>query len=169
LEFQKAGYIVHRLPAMNDIEAIIKRHNRLVAAEMARGHRDWFAQYESLYRPLTAAAIREGQQVSEDELEACRAGRNALRSQLASLMRQASIDLWVCPAAPGPAPEGITTTGSSLMNLPWTHAGMPAITLPAGHATNGLPLGLQITGPVMADEKLVSWAERLAEFLDHPA
>jgi Asp-tRNA(Asn)/Glu-tRNA(Gln) amidotransferase A subunit family amidase len=42
---------------------------------------------------------------------------------------------------------------------------MPAITLPAGHAANGLPLGLQIIGSPMADEKLVSWAEKLAEFL----
>ena len=165
LQLQKAGCTVHRVPAINDIEAIIQRHNRLVAAEMALGHRDWFVQYESLYRPLTATAIREGQRVSEEELAACRTGRMALRRQLASLMSQASIDLWVCPAAPGPAPEGITTTGNSNMNLPWTHAGMPAITLPAGHAANGLPLGLQIIGSPLADEKLVSWAERLAEFL----
>ena len=165
LQLQKAGCTVRRVPAMNDIEAINRRHNRLVAAEMARGHRDWFAQYEPLYRPLTAVAIREGQQVNEEELASCRAGRHVLRSQLASLMNQAGIDLWVCPSAPGPAPEGITTTGSSLMNLPWTHAGMPAITLPAGHAANGLPLGLQIIGSAMEDEKLVSWAERLVRFL----
>ena len=164
LQLQKAGYIVHRVPALNDIEAIIQRHNRLVYAEMALGHRYWFAQFESLYRPLTAAAIREGQQVSEEERAACRSGRGALRSQLESLMSQASIDLWVCPAATGPAPEGITT-GNSNMNLPWTHAGMPAITLPAGLAANGLPLGLQVVGSAMADEKLVSWAERIAQFL----
>ena len=131
LQLQKAGYTVHRVPALHDIEAIIRRHNRLVYAEMAIGHRDWFAEYESLYRPLTAAAIREGQQVSEEERAASRSGRMALRGQLESLMSQAGIDLWVCPAAPGAAPEGFAT-GNSTMNLPWTHAGMPALSLPAG-------------------------------------
>lgn len=163
LQLQQAGYTVRRVHALHDVEAIHRRHNRLVAAEMALGHRDWFRAYEPLYRPLTAAAIREGQQVSEQELMMCRAGRHALRELLASLMKQAGIDLWVCPAAPGPAPEGITTTGNSNMNLPWTHAGMPAITLPVGHAENGLPLGLQLVGAAMADEKLVAWAERIAE------
>jgi Asp-tRNA(Asn)/Glu-tRNA(Gln) amidotransferase A subunit family amidase len=80
-------------------------------------------------------------------------------------MSQASIDLWVCPAAPGPAPEGFAT-GNSNMNLPWTHAGMPAISLPAGLAPDGLPLGLQVIGLAMADEKLISWAEQLAVFLE---
>ena len=110
-------------------------------------------------------AIREGQKVSEEELAAYRSGRMALRRQLESLMGQARIDLWVCPAAPGPAPEGITTTGNPLMNLPWTHAGLPTLSLPAGHAENRLPLGLQCVGAFMADEQLLAWAVGLAEIL----
>ena len=98
-------------------------------------------------------------------MQTARAGRAALRSELEALMSQHGIDLWVSPAAPGPAPEGITTTGNSNMNLPWTYTGTPAITLPAGHAANGLPLGLQITGAAMTDEKLVAWAQQLAELL----
>ena len=163
VQLQHAGYTLRRVSALNDVEAINRRHNRLVAAEMALMHEDWFRDYEPLYRPLTAAAIREGQQASEQELMVCRAGRHALRDRLASLMKQAEIDLLVCPAAPGPAPEGIATTGNSAMNLPWTHAGMPAITLPVGHAHNGLPLGLQLVGAAMTDEKLVAWAKRIAE------
>jgi Asp-tRNA(Asn)/Glu-tRNA(Gln) amidotransferase A subunit family amidase len=82
------------------------------------------------------------------------------------LMTQAGIDLWVCPSAPGPAPQGITSTGSPLMNLPWTHAGMPAISLPAGHAANGLPLGLQCVGAFMTDEHLLKWAAHLTEVVN---
>ena len=51
------------------------------------------------------------------------------------------------------------------MNLPWTHAGLPAIALPAGRAKNGLPLGLQVAGKFMADEQLVTWAKPMAEVL----
>jgi Asp-tRNA(Asn)/Glu-tRNA(Gln) amidotransferase A subunit family amidase len=77
-------------------------------------------------------------------------------------MAEAGIDLWVCPAAPGAAPAGLHTTGNSNMNVPWTHAGMPAITLPVARAANGLPLGLQLVGAAMADEELVARAEQIA-------
>jgi Asp-tRNA(Asn)/Glu-tRNA(Gln) amidotransferase A subunit family amidase len=133
---------------------------------MAQVHHTWFAHYEPLYRPHTAAAIREGQQVSETELATCRASREQLRTKLETVMKQQGIDLWVSPAAPGTAPEGITSTGSPIMNLPWTHAGMPAMTLPSGQAPNGLPLGLQFTAATMADEELLAWAERLAACQD---
>ena len=165
VKLQKAGYTVQRIPSMNDIEAINRRHTRLVFAEMAQVHHIWFARYEALYRPRTAAAIREGQQVSEAELAICRASREQLRTELETVIRQEEVDLWISPAAPGPAPEGIASTGSPLINLPWTHAGMPAMTLPCDHAPNGLPLGLQFVAATMADEKLLAWAEKLVDCL----
>jgi Asp-tRNA(Asn)/Glu-tRNA(Gln) amidotransferase A subunit family amidase len=165
LRLEKAGYSVHHVPALNDIETINRRHRLINFAEMAQVHAEWFASYEALYRPLTVTAIRDGQKADAEELQTAHAGRAVLRSEFKELMAQNSIDLWVSPAAPGPAPESITTTGNSNMNLPWTYTGMPAITLPASHAANGLPLGLQISGEAMADEKLVVWAQQLAEVL----
>jgi Asp-tRNA(Asn)/Glu-tRNA(Gln) amidotransferase A subunit family amidase len=47
------------------------------------------------------------------------------------------------------------------MNLPWTHAGLPVVTLPAGTAANGLPLGLQCVAGPEGDEALIALAERL--------
>jgi Asp-tRNA(Asn)/Glu-tRNA(Gln) amidotransferase A subunit family amidase len=132
---------------------------------MAQVHASWFAQYESLYRPRTAAAIREGQSVDAETLTRARAGRMQLRAELEALMDRHGIDVWVAPAAPGPAPEGIHTTGNSIMNLPWTHAGLPTLSLPAGRAENRLPLGLQCVGAFMADEQLLAWAAGLAEIL----
>src|SRR5579883_2649279 len=159
------GYLVRRVTVMQDIEAINARHMRMVAAEMSQVHADWFARYAPLYGRRTAEAIREGQGVSAEELAECRAGRLLLRQELERVMQQNEIDLWVCPSAPGPAPEGITTTGSSIMNLPWTHAGLPAISLPAGRAENGLPLGFQCVGAYMNDERVLTWAGKLGEIL----
>jgi Asp-tRNA(Asn)/Glu-tRNA(Gln) amidotransferase A subunit family amidase len=164
-QLQRGAYTVHRLAALTEIEAINRRHTRLVFAEMAQVHADWFARYEALYRPRTAAAIREGQEVSDTELAICRASREQVRSELEAVMQQEGVDLWVSPAAPGTAPEGIMSTGSPIMNLPWTHAGMPATTLPSGNAPNGLPLGLQFVAATMADEQLLAWAEKLADCL----
>ncbi len=160
-----AGYSVMRVAALEQIEAINRRHLTIVCAEMAQVHASWFAQYESLYRPRTAAAIREGQSVDAENLTRARAGRIQLRAALEALMDRYGIDVWVAPAAPGPAPEGIHATGNAVMNLPWTHAGLPVLSLLAGRAENGLPLGLQCVGAFMADEQLVAWAADLAEVL----
>jgi Asp-tRNA(Asn)/Glu-tRNA(Gln) amidotransferase A subunit family amidase len=54
------------------------------------------------------------------------------------------------------------------MNLPWTHAGMPAVTLPAG-ASDGLPLGLQLSARFGADEQLLAWAEAVEPLLQASA
>ena len=162
---EQAGYTVKRVPVMTDVEEINYRHMLLVFAEMAEVHAAWFAQYEHLYRPRTTDAIRKGQQVGAAELAMARDGRLKLRHELHTLMLQEKIDLWLCPAAPGSAPEGIQTTGNSIMNLPWTHAGLPAITLPAGDAPNGLPLGLQVVGAFLADEQLLEWTTMIEKTL----
>jgi Asp-tRNA(Asn)/Glu-tRNA(Gln) amidotransferase A subunit family amidase len=159
----KAGYTVCRVNTFNNIEEINRLHTRMVFAEMAQVHTSWFAQYESLYRPRTAAALREGQTVSEEELVQGREGRFVQRANVEALMKQAGIDLWVSPATTGPAPEGLDSTGSPIMNLPWTYVGLPAITLPAGLAANKLPLGLQCVGASMADERLLAWAAPIEE------
>ena len=165
---QRAGYTVQRVAALGEIETINRRHMRMIMADMAQVHSSWFAQYESLYRPPTAAALREGRNVSAEELAIAHEGRAELRAELEALMARTKIDLWVCPATLGPAPEGIDSTGSPLMNLPWTYAGMPAITVPAGHAANGLPLGLQCVAAAMADEYLLACAAAIVEILSSP-
>ncbi len=164
---EKAGYSVRREQVLPDIQVINRRHNRIFFAQMAREHAPWFDKYVSLYRPRTLAALREGQEISAQELADMLPARLALRQALEEAMAGAGIDLWVCPSAPGPAPEGLASTGSPLMNLPWTHSGMPAISLPAGNAANGLPLGLQCIARFMQDERLLAWAGPIAN-ITHP-
>jgi Asp-tRNA(Asn)/Glu-tRNA(Gln) amidotransferase A subunit family amidase len=159
---EQAGYTIHHVSVMSDIEEITHRHQRLVAAEIAEVHKPWFDVCASLYRPRTAELLREGQEVSAEERAMALAGCRKLRSELEMAMQQHGLDAWVCPATTGPAPEGLASTGSPLMNLPWTHAGMPVITVPAGKADNGLPLGLQLVAATMADEQLVAWATDIA-------
>jgi Asp-tRNA(Asn)/Glu-tRNA(Gln) amidotransferase A subunit family amidase len=48
------------------------------------------------------------------------------------------------------------------MNLPWTHTGMPTVSIPCGCDSGGLPHGLQLVGRFREDEALV----RLAEVID---
>ncbi|GCE28316.1 amidase [Dictyobacter alpinus] len=162
---KNAGYRVCRVSVFPDIERIKRLHMRMVFAEMAQVHAPWLARYKTLYRPRTLAALHEGQTVSDEERAQGRAGRALLREVLEAQMKEADIDLWVCPATQGPAPEGLASTGSPMMNLPWTYAGLPAITVPAGLAANKLPLGLQCVGAAMTDEQLLAWVAPMADIL----
>jgi len=160
-----AGFVVMRVSAMQDIEGINARHRRIAAAELARGHERWFAVHEALYSQTTADLIRTGKAISDAVLETDRAGRLALRLELDALLDRSGADFWVSPAAPGPAPEGLSATGSPIMNLPWTHAGVPTLALPAGLSGDGLPLGLQLSARFGEDEELLALGTVLQPFL----
>ncbi len=162
---EEAGYIIRQVSTLEDIEAIDQYHRRLMAAEMAQVHLDWFARYEDRYRPQTVELIQMGKTVSREEINAARIRKNTLENKLETLMEQVGIDIWVSPAAPGPAPQGINSTGDPAMNLPWTNAGLPTITVPAGRSANGLPLGLQLAASFMNDERLLAWAKPIAATL----
>lgn len=153
-----AGFTVLEVSALADFDAIYTRHNQLVAAEAAAVHQQWFATYGERYHPKTAELIRRGQQVSPTDYETAMASRALVRDELTALMDAHGIDLWLSPAALGPAPRGLESTGDPVMNLPWTHAGLPTVSLPSGFDGQGLPLGLQLAGRFGDDEVLVESA-----------
>jgi Asp-tRNA(Asn)/Glu-tRNA(Gln) amidotransferase A subunit family amidase len=164
---EAAGVDVRRVPAFEDFEALDERHVALVNAELALSHHDWFERHEDRYAADTAEALRDGRAVDAERIAEARASQRALRAALHERMDDAGVDAWICPAAPGPAPEGIDATGDPVMNLPWTHAGLPAVSLPAGDH-EGLPLGLQVAGCFGDDERLLAWSRALAPVLDGP-
>ncbi|MDL5361436.1 amidase [Halalkalicoccus sp. NIPERK01] len=161
---EEAGYEVRRVDLLDDIGTINDRHQALVAAETALSHSERFAEYGERYAEATTDLIREGHAVGVGELCEARTGRGALRETVERAMDAEDVDVWICPAAPGPAPEGIDTTGDPVMNLPWTHCGLPAMALPADEL-GGLPLGLQCVARYGDDEPLVNWAEGIASAL----
>lgn len=158
----EAGYRIKQVPMFADISALNTLHRRLAFAEFAQEHAALYAEFATLYRPRTVEIIEIGKTVGAEELAAARTNCLTLRATLEEAMAQADIDLWICPPAPGPAPAGIHATGNPDLNLPWTHAGMPAVTIPAGYAENGLPLGVQLVAKVGTDELLLAWAQGIA-------
>lgn len=157
----QSGCPIKRIPMFEDITAINSRHQDMIAAELANQHRRWFGRHERLYRPRTAELIRQGRAVSDQRLQAAREHRLTFRRRLHQIMDEEGIDLWICPSAPDVAPRGIDATGSPLMNLPWTHAGLPALSIPAGRGMLGLPLGLQLVGRFGGDAQLLAWARAI--------
>ncbi|HAU29621.1 MAG TPA: amidase [Rhodospirillaceae bacterium] len=142
-----------------DITRINAIHRTLNALDLAKVHAAWFAKYEALYSPQTRALILEGQTADDTGADQSIAG---LRARMDGMMESLGLDLWLAPATTTPAPEGLSATGSPLMNLPFTHAGIPTLAVPAGKTTSGLPLGLQLAGCFGRDEDFLSLAASLA-------
>ncbi|MCB0061113.1 MAG: amidase [Caldilineaceae bacterium] len=163
-----AGFTVKQVPALAEIEQLNELHRRLAFAEFAQEHAELYAEFSALYRPRTAEIIEIGKTVDHAELTAARANCQILRTNLETAMDEQQLDLWASPAAPGTAPLGIAATGNPNMNLPWTHAGMPAVTVPAGIGSEQLPLGMQLVARYGADEALLHWASMLAPVFARP-
>ena len=165
-KLHEAGFAVKSVLALTDFDDIYDRHNLLVAAEAAEFHKQWFGKYGRLYHPKTAELIKRGKKASERSIKKARKGRGKLRDELTHLMNKNSIDIILSPPAQGAAPQGLSSTGNPVMNLPWTHSGLPSLTLPAGKNEEGLPLGIQLTGRWYEDEAMLGWAEEIREIVN---
>jgi Asp-tRNA(Asn)/Glu-tRNA(Gln) amidotransferase A subunit family amidase len=159
--FAAAGFSVVRVPLFGEIAGLNLLHRQLVAAEFAVVHREWFARHAGLYRKGSRDLFEFGLSVSSEVLARGRDNRILLREMLAARAKENGIDVWLSPSTLDAAPEGIGATGSPLMNLPWTHAGVPTLSLPAGVAANGLPFGLQFAGMFSGDERLLGAVRNL--------
>lgn len=72
-------------------------------------------------------------------------------------------DAILCPAALGAAPKGLESTGDPIMQTVWTFAGLPAVSLPMLHVSNGMPLGVQAIGAYKNDARLLRSVRWLIE------
>lgn len=162
---EKAGVRIIWTRFFEDFYELDEEHRRLMAAEAAEVHRAWYARYDYLYSEHMHEIMALAQGVSEAEVARARANQLQLRQAIQEKLAEVGADLWVAPPARGPAPEGIESTGNPIMNLPWTNAGVPALTLPVDTTYTGLPLGLQLAAPFGQDEALLGWAYQIAALL----
>jgi Asp-tRNA(Asn)/Glu-tRNA(Gln) amidotransferase A subunit family amidase len=134
----------------------------VMAYEAAIVHRDRYEEHGAALADI-ADLVREGRAVAVDRYEEARCTIAAWRDRMTDMYK--TVPVILVPAAVGPAPSGLASTGDARMNSPWTAIGTPAITIPMGEADR-LPLGLQLTARPGDDARLLQTAVRVEDLLN---
>lgn len=138
-------------------------HAGVMGYEVARGLLPILQDEPHVLRPQTVEFIRKGLEVSADEYRRLQEQRLGL--QEAWRERTSGFDLILTPSAPGAAPVGHSSTGSSIFNRTWSLLGWPSVHLPLAE-DEGLPLGVQCVGRPRGDLALLALARQLHPLLD---
>jgi len=162
------GFSIMECDPFPDIEMINLSHRRMIAAEFYHNHRHLHARYGHLYSQHSLDLYRIGQEVSQNELNELRKQTLELRIKLSNILELNALTAFLTPSTTGPAPLGLQSTGSPLLSLPWTNAGLPSISIPCGFTADALPMGVQVVGAFRDDLVLLDLAAKLEEALDQP-
>ena len=106
--------------------------------------------------------MREGLQISEETYASTTRFIRETRVRFTEICKSSPIVL--VPAATGPAPAGLSSTGDRRMNTAWSALGTPAISIPMPVGDN-LPLGLQLTAAPGDDARVLHAAAEIFRIL----
>jgi Asp-tRNA(Asn)/Glu-tRNA(Gln) amidotransferase A subunit family amidase len=158
---RRAGASIRSIDIAGMLAKLSEAAKTVLFYEGARFHQQRFNEYGSRLVDL-ANLVREGLQISVDRYDEARRYIAECKARVAEMYQATPVIL--VPAATGPAPLGLTSTGDPRMNAPWTALGTPAISIPMP-APSGLPLGLQLTADHGQDARVIRTAVRLQEML----
>jgi Asp-tRNA(Asn)/Glu-tRNA(Gln) amidotransferase A subunit family amidase len=161
---RKAGVPCRAVNISAMLTKLVEAQHIVLYYEGARFHHSRFKQFGDRLGHV-ATVVREGMQIPEVRYVEAQKFVAASRRRIKEMYSATQIIL--VPAATGPAPLGLTYTGDSRMNAPWTALGTPAISVPMPVAADGLPLGLQVTGAPGDDSRVIRAAVRLHRILNN--
>ena len=175
---RKRGFTIKdiSIPLLNYTEAA---GNNIAWAEATRYHQkmDWFPKHSANYGEDVRSRLEIGTRVTAVTYLEALEQREAFIAQFHSALAEARIDALAVPSIPIAAPligeESTTIDGKDhatralllRLNRPANLAGTPAISLPSGLSSSGLPFGLQLIGRAFEDISLLALAASIEKFL----
>ncbi len=151
-----AGARVQTWQMPDSWSALVEAQNRVMTREATRCYARERGRFPHLLSPSLTLALETGDRVSGKQYaDAKRRKRRALADLAEAFGR---FDFLLTPSAKGEAPSGLGYTGDPLFNRFWTLLGVPCISLPFGTGPFGLPLAVQLVGPLRGDDQLIAWA-----------
>jgi Asp-tRNA(Asn)/Glu-tRNA(Gln) amidotransferase A subunit family amidase len=159
---RKAGVSVRSVDITAMLSKLDDASSTVMFYEGAQFHRERLVQYGDRLQDL-ADLVREGLQIPMQRYEEARSYISDCKARMREMHKATPVIL--VPAATGPAPLGLASTGDARMNSPWTALGTPAISIPLPTG-DGMPLGLQLTADHGQDARALQTAVRLHGILN---
>lgn len=153
------GDHVFDVPLPKPFDLAKRRREIINFTEMARAYTRYYGEDGSDLATETREAIASGRDLSALEYLDALDWRARYTSGIDEILERC--DAILCPAAPGPAPAGLSSTGDAIFNGLFTMTGHPAITLPLFTSSGGLPMGVQLVGRRGDDGRLLRTAQWL--------
>jgi aspartyl-tRNA(Asn)/glutamyl-tRNA(Gln) amidotransferase subunit A len=150
-----------------EIDLDVPTDRKLQSAESYAYHAEFVSRSPELYQPETLRRIRSGEDIRGDEVERRRHELKEIRREIANAFDV--IDVLITPTTPVPAstiaelkqnPDLLRPRELSLLRntRPANVWGLPAISVPCGFTSAGLPIGLQIIGPHWREDRVLQLA-----------
>ncbi len=141
-----------------ELEAIREAQPAVMGAENAAYYGPLLERHPDKVAPALAERIRVGAKVTGHAYIRAINTREEVYRAVARVLTE--YDAILCPASPGPAPNGLGSTGNAIFNALWTYLGVPCVTVPVLEG-NGLPLGAQLVGLRRDEARLLRTARWL--------
>jgi Asp-tRNA(Asn)/Glu-tRNA(Gln) amidotransferase A subunit family amidase len=154
---RRAGVSIKSIDIAGMLISLDEAATTVMFYEGARFHQQRFNEYGSRLADM-ADLVRDGLQIPVERYDAARRHIAECKGKVAEIYKATPVIL--VPAATGPAPRGLSSTGDARMNAPWSALGTPAISIPMP-VSSGLPLGLQLTADHGQDARVIRAAVKL--------
>jgi Asp-tRNA(Asn)/Glu-tRNA(Gln) amidotransferase A subunit family amidase len=158
---RRAGVAVRPIEIAGMLDKLDEAATTVMFYEGAQFHQQRYKEHGSRLADI-ANLVREGLEIPVSRYDDARRYIADCRTRMTEQYKATPVIL--VPAATGPAPRGLASTGDARMNAPWSALGTPAISIPMPVA-GGLPLGLQLTANHGEDARVIRTAVRLESLL----
>lgn len=157
-QFERIGW------SIQDVELPLNEDRTVFLAESYAYHRGRIASSPEQYDPETLRRVRAGSEITDAQYQAAILELEKIRRDIVKHL--AEVDILLTPTTPVPAPKisDLTKDISQLRpaeilllrnTRPINVWGLPAISVPCGFTSGGLPIGLQIIAACDEDAKVL--------------
>ena len=147
-----------------------KANGVMTPSDGAAFHRERLASQPELFGEDVRQRLEIGAGYSSTEYILARRTQTILRRQFTSFFERYDILLTPATAVPAPPIEGPNAIEQARLltrfTAPFNLTGLPAISLPCGFTSHGLPAGLQIVAPPWAEARLLRAAHAYEQATD---
>jgi Asp-tRNA(Asn)/Glu-tRNA(Gln) amidotransferase A subunit family amidase len=161
---REAGAVIEEIELPGSFNDAHKMQRTIMLYEAAAGSRAVREAYAAKFSEFLRKALEEGDRIGAAEYDRALKKKEALERDFSRFLDD--FDAAITPPAAGEAPSPETTGDPSFCTI-WTLLGVPAVTIPTGLGSHGLPMGLQIVGNQGESNHLLAtamWCERQLPF-----